>query len=84
MAATTSQNEKLVKFFKSGNDITEGQARSRFGISNLSARISELRAEGYSIYTNKLTTGQTVYRLGTPSRTMVAAAYAVLGSEAFA
>ena len=53
MSVTKSQNEKLVEFFKSGKDITEGQARTRFGVANLPARIAELRAEGYSIYKNK-------------------------------
>jgi ribonucleotide monophosphatase NagD (HAD superfamily) len=84
---TKSQKQRLVKFFKSGKDITETQANHRFGIGNLSARIAELRAEGYSIYTNTLKTQKgetTVYRLGKPNRTMVAAAYKALGSKAFA
>ena len=85
---TRSQNEKLIEFFKSGKDITESQAKHRFGIERFSARIQELRAEGYSIYRNtkKSTNGQTVtlYRLGKPTRKMIAAAYQVLGAGAFA
>jgi hypothetical protein len=50
----------------------------------LPARIAELRAEGYSIYKNKTKNGATVYRLGTPSRAMVAAAYSLMGAQAFA
>jgi len=84
MLVTKSQNEKLVEFFKSGKDITESQARARFGVANLPARIAELRAEGYSIYKNKTKNGATVYRLGTPSRAMVAAAYSLMGAQAFA
>jgi hypothetical protein len=84
MSVTKSQNEKLVEFFRSGKDITEGQARTRFGVANLPARIAELRAEGYSIYKNKTKNGATVYRLGTPSRAMVAAAYSLMGAQAFA
>lgn len=83
---TKSQKERLVKFFQSGRDITERQAE-HIGISNLSARVAELRAEGYSIYTNALKTNRgetTAYRLGKPNRAMVAAAYKVLGSKAFA
>jgi hypothetical protein len=49
----------------------------------LPARVQELRAEGYSIYTNKTKNG-TAYRLGNPTRAMVATAYAVMGSSAFA
>lgn len=84
---TKSQKERLVKFFQSGRDITETQAQYRFGIGNLAARVAELRAEGYSIYTNTLKTQNgetTAYRLGKPNRAMVAAAYKVLGSKAFA
>ena len=84
MSVAKSQNEKLVEFFKSGKDITEGQARTRFGVANLPARIAELRAEGYSIYKNKTKTGQTTYRLGTPTRAMVSAAYSLMGAQAFA
>ena len=84
---TKSQKDRLVKFFMSGRDITETQAQHRFGINNLSALVSKLRAEGYSIYTNSLKTANgeaTAYRLGKPNRAMVAAAYQVLGSKAFA
>jgi ribonucleotide monophosphatase NagD (HAD superfamily) len=52
------------------------------------ARIEELRSEGHCIYTNKrvLDDGRTVtiYRLGKPTKAMVAAAHAALGGEAFA
>lgn len=84
---TKTQKNRLINFFKTGRDITETQAKTRFGIESLSARVAELRAEGYSIYTNVLKTARgetTVYRLGTPNRKMVAAAYRVLGAGAFA
>ena len=84
MSVTKSQNEKLVEFFKSGKDITEGQARTRFGVANLPARIAELRAEGYSIYKNTSTEKGTSYKLGKPTRAMIATAYAVMGAQAFA
>jgi hypothetical protein len=46
-------------------------------------RISELRSEGYAVYTNSTKNGKVAYRLGTPSRKMVAAAYAMNGSSSF-
>jgi len=62
------------------NTFTVAQAQSRFGIKNVSARIAELRQEGYCIYTNPKTlsdgTKTSVYRLGNPSREMVKAALA--------
>ena len=59
------------------NTFTTKQAQRRFGITNVSARIEELRKEGNCIYTNnKVVDGQKVayYRLGTPSKALVQAA----------
>jgi hypothetical protein len=86
-----SAKDKILKYLsKEGpyNTLTAAQARSRFGIANVGARIEELRAEGHCIYTNKKTldNGKTItyYRLGKPSREMVAMAHAILGGQAFA
>ena len=86
-----SAKEKILKFLsKDGpyNTLTAAQARARFGIANVGARIEELRAEGYCIYTNKKTLADgrriTYYKLGKPTKEMVAMAHAVLGGQAFA
>lgn len=86
-----SAKDKILKYLsKEGpyNTLTVAQAQSRFGISNVGARIEELRAEGHCIYTNKkkLSDGRTItfYRLGKPTREMIAMAHAVLGGQAFA
>jgi hypothetical protein len=79
-----TQHEKLIGFFNSGKEITPKQASGLFGVINLSARVSELRSRGYSIYTNTTKNGKTAYRLGTPSKRMVAMAYAMGGTQAFA
>jgi hypothetical protein len=57
------------------NTFTTEQAQRRFGITNVSARISELRQEGYAIYANKIVVDgekKTFYRLGTPSKSFKA------------
>ena len=58
------------------NTFSVSQARVRFGIKNVAARISELRKEGYAIYTNLRTradgTKVSVYRLGKPSKSLKA------------
>ena len=58
------------------NTFTVPQAQARFGISNVAARINELRDEGNAIYTNRktLSNGRKIsfYRLGTPPKSMVA------------
>jgi len=67
------------------NTFTAAQARSRFGIRNVAARINELREEGYAIYTNtrKLADGRTIsfYRLGQPTKRMVAEGIRALRSK---
>lgn len=68
--AKKNVNDRLLKFLQSGRDITTAQAQARFGIVNVAARVSELRADGHAIYLNERTTsnGRTIkaYRLGTP------------------
>lgn len=51
MAANT-QRTKLVRRLSSGKNLTVTEARSKFGIKRLAARIHELREEGFPIYTN--------------------------------
>lgn len=81
--SNTTAAARLLNYLQSGRDITESQAQSRFGIRNVSARISELRKAGFAIYLNEKTTrsGYTIkaYRLGSPSRKMVAVANLVMG-----
>jgi hypothetical protein len=59
------------------NTFTVAQARHRFGITNVAARIAELREDGHPIYTNtrKLEDGRKIsfYRLGTPTKRMLKA-----------
>jgi len=75
-----SAKEKMLAALKqtSGyNTFTTKQAQRRFGITNVAARIDELRQEGNVIYTNtKIVDGQKVsfYRLGTPTKALVRAA----------
>lgn len=72
-------NARLLAYLKTGRDITANQARQRFGITNVSQRIEDLRLAGYAIYCNtkKTSNGRTIraYRLGTPTKAMIAAAY---------
>jgi hypothetical protein len=82
--AKTTKTERLLNYLMSGHDITEGQARSRFGIQNLSATASDLRFKGYAVYANRKMRGNnhevTMYRLGAPRREVIAAGYRALAS----
>ena len=62
---------RILDFLEEGNRLTTAQAERMFHIDNVSARIHELRCEGFVIYSNKKTAKNgkkvTEYRLGTPS-----------------
>lgn len=80
--AKLSAKQKMIAALtkKTGyNTFTIDQARQRFGIVNVAARIHELRTDGYPIYTNtkKLADGRKIsfYRLGSPTKKMVKAGF---------
>jgi biotin operon repressor len=79
---TTKQKMLQTLTKKEGyNTFSVAQARSRFGITNVAARILELRQEGYAIYTNMKSRANgskvAVYRLGTPSKSFKAQCRAI-------
>jgi predicted transcriptional regulator len=81
MTTKLSAKEKILNYLSKTegyNTLSTAQARARFGIQNVSARIDELRQEGHVIYTNTKSRGDgskvSVYRMGTPTKSMVRAA----------
>lgn len=80
----TSKTFKLFQALQSGENLTEAQIASRFGLKNPTAAISEIRFQGYAVYGNEHrdTKGRrsTKYRIGTPSRRVVAAGYKALAA----
>jgi hypothetical protein len=81
MKKQLSAKQKILNFLSKSegyNTLTTAQARARFGIQNVSARIDELRQEGYCIYTNTVRRGDGTkvhaYRMGKPTKSMVRAA----------
>ena len=70
---------KLLAALQSGDRVSASQANKRFGIQNISAEVSRIRQAGFAVYANKRTAGNyvevTEYRLGTPSRKLIAAGY---------
>ena len=77
-----SMKTKILDSLQDGNEVSGAQfaARYRTDTSSVAARVSELRREGYAIYNNRKSDSQGrvtyKYRLGTPSRAVVAAGYA--------
>jgi len=61
---TGSQTAFLENYLRGTNrTITAADAQARFGIQNLSARISELRDAGLRVNTETSTTGKARYRV---------------------
>ena len=67
------------------NTLTAQKMQSVFGVANPSATINDLRNEGHAIYFNTRinANGEKVsfYRLGTPTKRIVAAGIAALRSQ---
>jgi predicted transcriptional regulator len=81
-----TQRDKLRKAFFEGRELSARQITAQFGIASPSKVVSQLRMEdGLSIYNNRHvdTKGRVVnkYRLGTPSRKVIAAGYRALAGQ---
>lgn len=83
-----NQKQRILKSLRAGNEFTSKEIGAYFNVASPTKVISELRREGHAIYLNKKTDtkGRVThqYRLGRPSRAMVALAAAVAGAELFA
>ena len=81
----TTKSQMLLEALQKGEQLTAKQITHRFGIANPTATVSDLRFGGYAIYANKRTNKRgetfTKYRLGTPSRAVVAAGYKALAGQ---
>ena len=80
-----TQTEKLLNALTAGETFTAKQAARKFRmpVENVGKRVFDLRNEGYCIYANKVAgTKQVSYRLGTPSRAIVAAGFRAMRDAA--
>jgi predicted ArsR family transcriptional regulator len=79
---TESKQSRVLEALRKGEELTAKQIASRFGVKNPTATVSDLRFAGFAIYANqhKDTKGRvtTKYRLGNPSRAVIAAGYRAL------
>ena len=61
---TTTQKEFLVDYLRgTGRTLSAAQAKAFYGISNVRARMSELRKAGYRVRTSTNTAGRIVYSI---------------------
>jgi len=80
-----TKSAKVIAALESGVELTGKQIESRYNVGNARALISSLRMQGYPVYLNKRVStydGETYskYRLGTPSRAVIAAGYQALAT----
>ena len=81
-----SLKSKILGKLKNGGEFSPKQLASMFNVSatTVAARVSELRREGFAIYNNTLTDSQgrtsNKYRIGMPTRAIIAAGHKALGA----
>lgn len=82
-----TKQDMLLNHLNVGKQFTAKQITASFGIAHPASAIRNLREQGYCVYANdvKLSNGKTStkYRIGKPSRKIVALAAKLLGSDAF-
>jgi hypothetical protein len=82
---TMTKKARLLEALRSGETLTAKQISARYGIANPTATVSDLRFDGFAVYgnTSKMSDGTvaTRYRLGTPSRAIVAAGIRALADQ---
>lgn len=80
-----SQKQRLLNILLEGNQLTAKQIQNRIGARNPRELVRQLREDGYAIYRNERRNSKGevkgFYRLGTPTRSMVAAYYRVFGAN---
>ena len=77
--ATATKTDKVLTALQEGQEMTSAQISARWDVPNVGAVIQNLRFKGHSVYLNTHTDtkGRVTrkYRMGTPSRRVVAAGY---------
>ena len=79
-----TQTKRVLEALLAGNELTAKQISARFGVASPTKIVSLVRQEGYAVYLNKHTDtkGRVThkYRIGKPSRKLIAAGYRALAA----
>ena len=79
-----TKKQKVLNLLSKGNAVTWSAMRNKFDLTSPRAMVDQLRTEGHMVYINQTSNG-TSYRLGTPSKAIIAAGVnKVFGSNSFA
>ena len=83
--ATATKLDRVLSALRNGEELTGKQIRARFGVGNARATVSALRMKGFPVYLNEHVDSKgrvtQKYRLGNPSRAVIAAGYRALAQD---
>ena len=83
--STTTKQDKVLAVLSEGRTLSSAQMRAFFGSRNPQAVIQAIRFSGYPIYLHTVTDtkgrSRNVYRLGTPSKAVIAAGYRAMATS---
>ena len=78
-----SKTEKVRNLFSKGNSVTWKSLRTKFDLRSPAQMVGKLRNEGMMIYENRTSAGVS-YRVGTPSKAVIAAGQtALFGAQGY-
>jgi hypothetical protein len=77
-----SKKQKVLNLLSKGDNVAWSTIQSKFELESPRSMIDTLRAEGYMIYGNRVS-GKKYYRMGTPTRAIVAAGIKALYGTPF-
>ena len=77
-----SKKQKVLNLLMKGNNVAWTTIQSKFDLESPRSMIDTLRAEGYMIYGNRVN-GKKYYRMGQPTRAIVAAGIKALYGTPF-
>jgi hypothetical protein len=79
---TLSKKQRVLNLLLKGENVAWSTIQNRFELESPRAMIDTLRAEGYMIYGNRVN-GKKYYRIGAPTRAIVAAGIKALYGTRF-
>ena len=77
-----SKKQKVLNLLQKGENVAWSTIQNKFDLESPRSMIDTLRAEGYMVYGNEVK-GRTYYRIGTPTRAIVAAGIKALYGTPF-
>ena len=78
-----ANSTKFLNAMLRGESVTLSEAQNKYNLSKPRAVVDKIREEGHCVYINKNSKG-TYYRIGTPSKALIAAGFAALEPSVYA